>query len=250
MRIQLGLWTTILFLGVGHPRVAADNKVDFEQANRLLDQGNAGEAAATYEKLLRQGTSSALENNLGLAYFQSGRTGLALAHFRRAERLAPRDPDILANLQFVRSKIGRTAVSDSAAGGPGSVAFALNEWAVLILGAVWVSGALGCLCLILPKKSPVLRGYALGTAGVTVLLAIGGGVTAVRRFQESDLVVTRPDAALRQIPFPEAKSIFKLTEGLELKVLDQRQDWFLVRDATGEHRGWLQADQIVRIPVL
>jgi hypothetical protein len=52
--------------GVGYCLAASEPRVDFEQANRLLDQGKAGEAVSIYEKLLGQGTSAALENTAAL----------------------------------------------------------------------------------------------------------------------------------------------------------------------------------------
>src|SRR5262249_48343930 len=41
--------------------------------------------------------------NLGNALFKGGKIGLAILNYRRAEFLAPRDPDIAANLAFARN---------------------------------------------------------------------------------------------------------------------------------------------------
>ena len=72
---------------------------------------------------------------------------------------------------------------------------------------------------------------------------------AVLRYQEPDLVVVRPDAALRQSPFPEAKSIINLPEGIELHVEEVRADWFLARDLNSNRTGWLRQDLVERIPI-
>src|SRR3989442_2159968 len=83
---------------------ADDVSSGFDQANKLYEQGKFAEAAASYERILQGGqASAALYFNLGNALFKSGQTGLAILNYRRAEQLAPRDPDIRANLQFARN---------------------------------------------------------------------------------------------------------------------------------------------------
>src|SRR5204862_132447 len=71
-----------------------------------LQPGPFAEAAAAYEKIVAGGrVSSALYFNLGNALFKSGRIGRAIANYRLAEQLAPRDPDIRANLRFARNHV-------------------------------------------------------------------------------------------------------------------------------------------------
>ncbi len=239
------IWVRFLMaVGLFH-RLAADPQADFDQANRALAQSKYSDAIEQYHRLLRQGTSPALENNLGLAYYQSGQMGQAIAHFRRADRLAPRDAEIQANLRLARGKISK---SGGIEGGEGPT-LTLNEWAFLPLGAVWLAGGFWGLSRLNPRAASVLHGYAWG-AGL-LALGLGGFVAraAILRYQEPDLVVVRPDAALRQSPFPEAKSIINLPEGIELHVEDVRSDWFLVRDLNSNRTGWLRQDMVERIPV-
>ena len=87
----------------------------FSAANRLYEQGKFGEAVQAYQALLSTGVNSAnLHFNLGNAAFQNGHPGRAVAHWEQARRLAPRDPDVTANLGFVRRsgavQIGRAHV--------------------------------------------------------------------------------------------------------------------------------------------
>jgi Flp pilus assembly protein TadD len=64
------------------------------------------EAAAAYEQILTNGAvSPALYFNLGNAHFKAGQLGRAIAAYRQAERLTPRDPDVRANLQFARNRV-------------------------------------------------------------------------------------------------------------------------------------------------
>src|SRR5262245_59003220 len=82
----------------------------FEQANRLYEEGKYTEAICLYEATVRAGRHSpGVFFNLGNAYFKSGELGRAIYNFRRAEALAPRDPDIQANLRFARERISGSA---------------------------------------------------------------------------------------------------------------------------------------------
>src|SRR5690348_13772181 len=85
---------------------AADISAGFDSANKLYEQGKFADAASAYEKLVQTGSvSPVLYFNLGNAYFKSGQLGHALAAYHRAEQLAPRYPDVRANLRFVRGQV-------------------------------------------------------------------------------------------------------------------------------------------------
>src|SRR3954465_12492039 len=84
---------------------AQDGPSAFEAANRLYFEGKFPEAATTYGMLAQSGqTSAALYFNWGNALFKAGQIGRAIAAYRQAEALAPRDPDVRANLQFARNQ--------------------------------------------------------------------------------------------------------------------------------------------------
>src|SRR5262249_45435626 len=111
----LSLWCLVVVWGAmahGAPAPAASSS--FDEANKLYEQGKYQEAIAAYQRLIVQNdVSAALYFNLGNAWFKSGRTGQAIASYRLAQRLDPRDPDIRANLRFARESIN----ADGAAAG-------------------------------------------------------------------------------------------------------------------------------------
>ena len=85
---------------------AAEISGDFDAANRLYEKGDYAGAATAYQKLAHTGrASSALLFNLGNAYFKNGQIGHAIAAYRQAEQLNPRDPDIRANLKFALNAV-------------------------------------------------------------------------------------------------------------------------------------------------
>ncbi len=224
---------------------ASDLQSDFDQANRSLAQGKFAEAIRQYQGILKSGSSASLHNNLGLAFFQSGQIGPAVAQFRLAERLSPRDGEVKANLRLARAKISKSITVDGMEG----QTLSLNEWALLPLGAIWIATGSWLLSVMNPRTGSILRGYAWGAGVLFVILGGLAARAAVVRYQEPDLVVVRPDAALRQSPFPEAKSILNLAEGAELHIENVRGEWFLVHDPASDRSGWVRQDVVERIPV-
>ena len=74
--------------------------------------------------------------NLGNAWLKAGQIGRAVRAYRQAEALAPRDPDIRANLQIARNQAG-----DNNPALPGNRwtrwigRLTLNEWTMAASGA-------------------------------------------------------------------------------------------------------------------
>ena len=151
-------WLSILFALVCAGKIlAADGVADFSAANKLYAEGKFANAATAYERNLSCGTQSpALWFNAGNAEFKAGRLGKAIAAYRRAELLAPRDAELLANLAFVRNQVqGATLRESSWQKWVGSLT--LNEGAILTAGFFWVLCALLALRQLKPALAPKLR---------------------------------------------------------------------------------------------
>ena len=74
-------------------------------ANDLYEGGQYLQAAQAYQQLVDLGVvDSALFYNLGNAHFKQGDYGQAIVNHRRAQQLAPRDPDVAANLALARAQ--------------------------------------------------------------------------------------------------------------------------------------------------
>src|SRR5258705_237395 len=106
-RVHSGLCSlaVLLFVFISLPLFAQASLADFAVANKLYYENKFGDAAVAYERLIQSGrASAAVYFNLGNAWFKSGQLGRAIAAYRRAESLTPRDPDVRANLQFARNQ--------------------------------------------------------------------------------------------------------------------------------------------------
>jgi len=107
-RIALaGLLLTGLLIAAGLT-MYADSPADtgaMMASNELYDAGRYAESAQVYEQIVDQGyQDSALYYNLGNAYYKQGDLGRAILNYVRAERLAPRDADVRANLELARAQ--------------------------------------------------------------------------------------------------------------------------------------------------
>jgi tetratricopeptide (TPR) repeat protein len=220
---------------------------EFESANKLYEEGKFAEAAAAYEKLVRSGeASTAVYFNLGNAFFRSGRMGRAIAAYRQAERLAPRDPDIRANLQFARNQVQAPTLR-AGRGQRWLGKLSVNEWTLLTAAFTWTSLLLLAAMQLRPAAKPALRGVVMVTGPAAILLGICLAVSYQLNSLARTAIVIAPDAVVRHGPLPESQSAFTAQDGAELRVLDQKDDWLRVT-AGPQHTGWVRRDQVFVLP--
>lgn len=222
---------------------AADISTGFDSANKLYEQGKFSEAASAYEKLVQSGSVSApLYFNLGNAYFKSGQLGRALAAYHHAEQLAPRDPEVRANLQFVRGQVqGPTVAPTSLQRWLASLT--VNEWAALTAALFWLVLALLVLIQFRPGWKQPLRNFLW--PGAVATLAVGMCLTAAWSNRSSlSAIVVSHDAIIHNGPLDEAPANTTIHDGAEVTVLDTKNDWLQVR-VDGNRIGWLKRDQVV-----
>ena len=199
------------------PLFAADVAADFSAANELYAKGKFAEAAAAYENILQTGGQSpALLFNYGNAEFKAGHLGKAIAAYRRAELLTPRDAELRANLAFVRNQVqGATLRESHWQNWLGSLT--LNEGALLT--AVFVLARCSRLLAarqIRPALAPKLRSVTRLASLLTLFSGAVLALQAANHFNSSVAVVTEAEATARSGPFDDAQSAFTAHDGAEL----------------------------------
>ena len=242
-RAPFALFGLILLLLICFVGRAAEAGNGFDAANKLYEQGKFSEATAAYNQLVQSGmVSSALYFNLGNAFFKSGQLGEALAAYRNAEKIAPRDPEVRANLQFVRGQVqGPTIPPD----GPERwlAALTLNEWAIFAAVMLWLWLALLVAIQCRPAWKQSLRGWlwmgGIATLAVCVCLSM-----AYANSSAKTAIVVKKDAVLHNGPLEEAPGGTTVHDGAELSVIDNKNDWLQVR-IDNNRIGWLKRDQVV-----
>jgi tetratricopeptide (TPR) repeat protein len=226
---------------------AADVVSDFASANKLYAEGKFAGAANAYETILQGGAQSpSLLFNCGNAEFKAGNLGNAIAAFRRAELLAPRDSEIRANLDFVRNQVQGSTVRDSRWQNWLN-ALTLNEWTLLVVIAFWLTFILLAARQLRPALIPKLKTATTFFAVLTIFFGVILGLQAANHFSNSTAVVIFAEATARSGPFDDAQNAFTAHDGAELSVLDRHDGWIQVADGSGKS-GWLPLKQVEILP--
>ncbi|MGC8990249.1 MAG: tetratricopeptide repeat protein [Verrucomicrobiia bacterium] len=247
-----GLLLVFLWCLISAPAIAAGGQKEsalaaFEEANRLYEQAKYEEAAAAYLKILDSGVvSPAVYFNLGNAYFKSGQLGRAIVSYRKAQQLAPRDPDIRANLQFVRATVGGGSAPTQPFWQRVVTRLNLDEWAILTAGALWLFGGLQALRQLVQSPFFERRLLTIALLLLLVLCLVGLGC-GWHLAAQPWAVVVKPDAVLHHGPLEESPSVQVLQDGQELIVVDEKDDWVQVEGAA-RGIGWLHKSNVALMP--
>ena len=215
---------------------------DFAAAESAYKAGSFEQAAALYEQALAGGWEApALHFNLGNARFKQDRIGEAVLHYRRAWTLAPRDPDIKANMRFAQQRTEALG-PDLTLPAQALTTLTSGEWAGLAITAYWLAAGLWIVQL-LRRGHPVLARLAVVSAGI--------GVSALAGLGQWWMLRSSPEVVLRERqqalfgPIAGEKPHFALPEGSIVRELDRNGDWVLVR--SGTETGWIPARSCDRV---
>jgi len=222
----------------------ADFPAAFDAANKLYAQNKFTEAASAYEQLLQSNRLSAATCfNLGNSLFKSGKIGRAIAAYRQAERLTPRDPDIRANLQFARNQVQGPTLQTSR-WERWLRYLTINEWSALAAAAFWICLMVLALIQFRPVLKRALRNFVILAGIATVAGLICLGLVWHDQYSNPVAIVIAPDAVVHNSPFEEYPNSFTAHDGAEFAILDRKDNWLQVTDGRGRI-GWLRRDQAV-----
>ncbi len=214
----------------------------FEQAARAYEQGHFDEAAVYYRRLLSaQPYAAVLHYNLGNTLYRAGKPGHAILHYRRAQWLMPRDPDLAANLRFVRAAAG-AAPAEKALPLRWFRHLALFEW-TLLGSAAYVLLVLGLSLVFLGygRRGSIRVVQAAAFLGV---LAATGCAAWVSLLITPEAVILEPVVA-RYAPLPEATEHFALAPGTLVRTDQDQNGWVRIRHAG--RLGWVPAATCRRV---
>ena len=235
--LALAVVASVWFAGKGAVPAAALRE-QFLAAGRAYGEGRMRDAARLYEDLIRGGHGSMeVFFNLGNAEARDGRLGAAVLNYRKAWRLAPRDPDIGANLRLA---LQATGASEADLSGAELVFTRLSEreWAVAAMTAWWATGLLAlpgrplrgtgggscCASARCRRRSRSSRSSASGR---------GGGFE-----RAPELVVLNDTQNALRAPQASATPQFSLPEGSLVRARERQGEW--VRVSYGQLSGWIR----------
>ena len=212
-----------------------------QTANGLYELGQFSQAAQAYQQLVGQGfADSALFYNLGNAYYKQGNYGRAILNYRRAQQLAPRDPDIEANLALARAQaVDQFEAVDEAgivnqAGDAVQSWLTLNELAMVALAA-WI------LFVFLVILFGTARGRGTG-GGNTWRKGLQYALVVDRSLAEG--VIVADTVEVTSGPGGQYVAEFTLHGGAEVSLVEMRGSWVRLALPGGELEGWVPANAV------
>jgi hypothetical protein len=213
----------------------ASVRTRWSDANGAYREGDMAAAAAAYASLAARYEDPRLAANLAAALWRQGRRGEALARYREALALAPRDRAIRADERRLWNELGRPP--DLGAPARALAAVRLDEILVALLAASWAA-ALG---FAVARRDRRARPAAATLVGATLVLAVFAGLHAVA-IESPRRGIAAAGAELRAVP--DGERIAALPEGALVRVLERAPSGWRVR-AAGLPAGWVAPDRIV-----
>ena len=210
----------------------------FADAARAYDENRLAEAIAGWQSLVDEGQAlPEVLFNLGNAYYRNGNLGPAIRAYRHAQRLAPRDPDIRANLGFAAQSAGIVLPANKPL-----AALLLDasqkEWLVFASASFWLLALAAAVWILRPRFRFVARPVA-GMGAALLLLALAGlGRYRDLRLNPECVVMLRDQKALSS-PLETATPLLAIPEGAIIRKLDRRGNWLEIQFEST--RGWLPA---------
>lgn len=274
--MSVGRFAVLLFLAaaIGPARASSTGTVlafdaveefqkavaEFDRGQELLGSDLDGarrsfrSAAERFKRISESGVvNGRLEFNTGNAYLQAGDTGRAILHYRRAQKLIPRDPLLADNLAEAKRRCVTNVASKRSDEVLRNVLFWFYETSARerITAAVAMFAAFWFLLTIrnfVPRRWPVVAAVVLAIGTAT-----SAGSVAVQRWSDRTTpagVVLAMDVVVLKGPGSGYQRQFEqpLQPGVEFRRLESRAGWWNILLPDGQ-RGWIDASSSELIPM-
>ena len=232
------------------PQSESESRQLIEAAATAYTNGQYSEAIRRYEKLVEQVPHDpALLYNLGTAYAQAGRRGLAVWRYLQALRMTPRDGDLRANLRLIAPS---TLYGDL---DPTPIPpvnwlhrlLTANEWAKTAMMTTVIALMLAAMACWRPRatRSRYLLRQLAWSFGVLALVSYPFALTH-HYYEEMSWqgVVVAQNTEARTGPSENQLSNFSLPEGRVVHILENIKPGWLKVSFAGGKVGFVQRDHV------
>ena len=200
-----------------------------------FEAGQLDEAIALWEEADSDGRASGIVHyNLGNAHYRRGDFAVAVAHWREARLMRPRDGRVVHNLALARSKLVGTPPP---VGAPflGTEVVTPGELGFLAVSCLLIAAMLGWWRR---RQSRVPVGAAIALALVGLVLGAASLTSAHAVKHRPTAVVLDAGAVVRDAADPAEPASWNLSKGSEVQVVRRLRGFLLI--STSEDRfGWI-----------
>jgi hypothetical protein len=172
--------------------------------------------------------------NLANSYARAGKPGLAVLSYERAALLAPDDPDINANLAYIRAA---AHVPMKAPNQFARLALVMSPSAAAWLGVLGIAlVGLGLVARRVASRRLWIPGGAVVLGVALIVLTASNAILMWPRMHEGIVLVDQ--TPVRVSPAPMADTAFVLREAENVTMTAEHEDFILIRSGGGLS-GWV-----------
>lgn len=241
--------TIFFFFNLVMPAAFSFDASQFQAANDAYRNGNFQAAYEGYEKLVSEKPAPELYYNMANAAFKSSKLGLAILNYERAQRLDPRNQDILENLKYAKSLV-EYRVPDKRNWFYGKAVdlmeYVTTEEAWLIISLLYLLLIGSLVVILLIQKDFMMSTLSRYLLFLLIAISIPVGIKFYETKVHEKAVVTSSKVDARFGPSFNDKTAFSLVEGLEASVVDESNGWYRILLLNGD-TGWVEKEGIVLI---
>jgi hypothetical protein len=180
------------------------------------------------------GYSAAGLYNLGNSYARVGKPGMAILNYERASLLSPNDPDVQANLRYVRASAHLPAEVPDTWDRVARIATPFWVSWIGVLGLMIVGAS--AIAAQLSLRHRLVRAAAT-LLGVSMLgLTLCNALALWPRLHQG--VVVAAATPVRVSPVPMGDPLFTLPEGEKVKITAEHEGFALIETRAGR-AGWI-----------
>jgi len=224
----------------------------FQLGNTYYENEQYETAASTYEQLENDYSHEYLYLNLGNSYYRMGELGNAVWAYEKAYSIAPRDQDIIYNLNFVRSQVRDRII-------PPDNFFIFSLYtAFLDKTTILDISVLGGLLFIIISIIYLMNSYLLipeklnsiinSTLILTLVFLIWVSVDKYWKFTDiNEAIVISTSVDVRSAPIQRGENVvFRVHEGTKAQITAFDSGWYEIILLDGK-KGWLSTQDMRKL---
>lgn len=246
------MFINFIFLTVCTAALAQpDPQALFDQASEQYAAGEYQAAIANYEEILHGDKASAeVYFNLGNAYYKLDSLAPSIYFYNKALQLAPKDSDVLNNLQFAKERTVDLIEQAPKTGWAAwfstlREAFSYNGWAILAVVCSFLMLIFGTGYYFV--GSPLKKRLFFFLGVLAILVSAGSVVLAYDQYNEQQnkqlAIVYAKQIDVHAEPNHNAAVIFTLHEGTQVRVIDHFNGYYRVK-LEDDKRGWMKEEAL------